>query len=197
VGREKPFTVARLRYWSKRDGDGEITWGRKCLHHGRRNLNFIDLASADALLTDTGIQQARNVAAAWAKYTGPRPTSYYASPFRRTLRTFQLTFAETPTPAEGHPIAMVREGLREHMTERTCDVRVPVSEGIAFCSEFEKEHKVYNWIEMESTGVDPDPFAKSLEDKPQVEVRASRMLNLLFATEKASGSHHSYHSRRR
>lgn len=92
---------------------------------------------------------------------------------------------------------MVREGLREHMTERTCDVRLPVSQLVEFGSEFEKEDKVYNWIEMESTGVDPDPFAQSLETKPEVEVRARRMLNLIFSTEKASGSYERYQSRRR
>lgn len=64
-------------YWSKLNGDSEITWG------------------PDPLLTPTGIDQAREARAAWKKeipFGVPVPHRHYASPLKRALDTWKIVF---------------------------------------------------------------------------------------------------------
>lgn len=74
-------------YWSKLDGDGELTWG------------------PDALLTPLGQSQALNAKAAWETELNagiPVPQKFYSSPLRRALDTWTLTFTganSTTVPA--------------------------------------------------------------------------------------------------
>lgn len=68
-------------YWSKLDGDGNITWG------------------PDALLTPTGEAQAADARTAWKQeltHGAPLPTVFLSSPLRRALDTWKITFVESP-----------------------------------------------------------------------------------------------------
>ena len=65
------------RYWSKLNGDDELTWG------------------PDPELTEIGIEQAKAAREAWKTEHAhgiPLPEKHYGSPFQRALRTFQETF---------------------------------------------------------------------------------------------------------
>ncbi|KAF6789411.1 phosphoglycerate mutase family protein [Colletotrichum sojae] len=96
------------RYWSHLDGDGVVTW-------------------LDAELVDEGVQQARDLHAFWADATGkegvPFPQSFYTSPLRRCLRTSDLVFRELVEERGQEFRPTVKEGLRERMTDHTCDKR--------------------------------------------------------------------------
>ncbi|OHF02361.1 phosphoglycerate mutase [Colletotrichum orchidophilum] len=102
------------RYWSHLDGDGVVTW-------------------LDAELVDTGIQQAKDLGTFWAHATTvegvPFPASFYTSPLRRCLETSRLAFGSL-VEARGQQQEfrpLVKEGLRERMTDHTCDKRGPRS----------------------------------------------------------------------
>jgi len=133
---------------------------------------------ADPLLTAIGIGQAHTAASAWSAHTGPRPSLYLCSPLRRALRTFSLTFAGTTA------VARVREGVREHLTGHTCDVRLKVSELQSFLRS-EGEDGVFNWDEFE--GVENDPYEKVREHDEDVRVRAKKALDKIFSEESARG----------
>ncbi|KXH38020.1 phosphoglycerate mutase [Colletotrichum simmondsii] len=106
------------RYWSYLDGDGVVTW-------------------LDAALVDAGIQQAKDLSTFWARATStaaegegvPFPESFYTSPLRRCLETSNLAFGplveSKGAGREFRPV--VKEGLRERMTDHTCDKRSPRS----------------------------------------------------------------------
>ncbi|GAA5850180.1 hypothetical protein JCM8547_001032 [Rhodosporidiobolus lusitaniae] len=112
VAESKYGTPAWNSYWSKLDGDGEITWG------------------PDALLTPLGENQARAVNRAWKEQRdddAPLPTSLYSSPLSRAASTLKITW-------EGVLLGVVEEGteevkpvfkekLREVMGVHTCDQR--------------------------------------------------------------------------
>ncbi|KAK1983000.1 phosphoglycerate mutase [Colletotrichum cereale] len=100
------------RHWSHLDGDGVVTW-------------------LDAELVDTGIRQAKDLSAFWADATTtesvPFPESFYTSPLRRCLETSKLTFGAL-VEAKGEEFRpLIKEGLRERMTDHTCDKRSPRS----------------------------------------------------------------------
>ncbi|KAK1727741.1 phosphoglycerate mutase [Colletotrichum acutatum] len=100
------------RYWSHLDGDGAVTW-------------------LDAALVDTGIQQAKDLSTFWARATSttaegegvPFPESFYTSPLRRCLETSNLAFGPLVEPKGQYFRPLVKEGLRERMTDHTCDKR--------------------------------------------------------------------------
>lgn len=121
-------TPAWDSYWSKLNGDGNLTWG------------------PDAQLTPTGIAQAQAVHDAWVsqlsahrsgKDSAPLPSKLYSSPLSRSANTLNHTFAgiilaETPKEALGsiakgqlpgleHPL--VKELFREQYGVHTCDKR--------------------------------------------------------------------------
>ncbi|KAK2062088.1 phosphoglycerate mutase [Colletotrichum caudatum] len=97
-------------HWSHLEGDGVVTW-------------------LDAELVDTGIQQAKELSAFWAEATTtervPFPESFYTSPLRRCLETSRLAFGAL-VEAKGEEFRpLIKEGLRERMTDHTCDKRSP------------------------------------------------------------------------
>ncbi|TDZ32549.1 putative phosphoglycerate mutase [Colletotrichum spinosum] len=96
------------RYWSHLDGDGVVTW-------------------LDAELVDTGVAQARELNAFWdaATTTGglPFPESFYTSPLRRCLETSRLVFGGLVEGRGREFRPLVKEALRERMTDHTCDKR--------------------------------------------------------------------------
>ncbi|TIC97294.1 putative phosphoglycerate mutase [Colletotrichum higginsianum] len=98
------------RYWSHLDGDGVVTW-------------------LDAELVDTGIRQAKDLSAFWADATTtqkvPFPESFYTSPLRRCLETSRLVFGGLVEERGQEFRPLVKEGLRERMTDHTCDKRSP------------------------------------------------------------------------
>jgi len=89
-----------------------------------------------------------------------------------------LTFAGTPA------VARVREGVREHLTGHTCDVRLKVSELQEFLQE-EREDSVFNWDEFK--GVENDPYEKVTENDEDVQARAKKALDKIFSEESAQG----------
>ncbi|PIL22808.1 hypothetical protein GSI_15503 [Ganoderma sinense ZZ0214-1] len=108
VGEAKYGTKLWDEYWSKLNGDDELTWG------------------PDPELTEVGIQQAKAAREAWKTEHAhgiPLPEKHYGSPFQRALRTFQETF-EGADFLEGKPLSItILENLREENGEHTCDKR--------------------------------------------------------------------------
>ncbi|TQN65421.1 putative phosphoglycerate mutase [Colletotrichum shisoi] len=100
----------KVLYWSHLDGDGVVTW-------------------LDAELVDTGIGQAKDLSAFWADATTtqkvPFPESFYTSPLRRCLETSRLVFGGLVEERGQEFRPLVKEGLRERMTDHTCDKRSP------------------------------------------------------------------------
>lgn len=113
-------------YWSKLDGDGNITWG------------------PDPELTPLGAEQAKRNNIAWKKQIEkkvPLPHSFYVSPFTRALDTYYHTWNDieiyrrslrsdsigSASSGEGltatDPVPLIVEDLRETMGVHTCDKR--------------------------------------------------------------------------
>lgn len=109
VGESKYGTRAWDDYWSKLNGDDEITWG------------------PDPELTPLGKEQARTVNAIWKQEIEagmPLPISLYCSPFTRALDTLRISFGEF---LSGSARPMVLENCREVSGVHTCDKRRPRS----------------------------------------------------------------------
>lgn len=71
------YSNAALSHWSKLNGDGELVWG------------------PDAQLTPLGGLQAEEARRAWQKELTcgmPVPEKLFASPLRRALETWRITF---------------------------------------------------------------------------------------------------------
>ncbi|KAF9874533.1 phosphoglycerate mutase [Colletotrichum karsti] len=96
------------RYCSHLDGYGTVTW-------------------LDAELVDDGVRQARDLSAFWKAATAaegvPFPQSFYTSPLRRCLETSKLVFGSLVEEKGGTFRPVIKEGLRERMTDHTCDKR--------------------------------------------------------------------------
>ncbi|KAF8599466.1 phosphoglycerate mutase family protein [Ceratobasidium sp. AG-I] len=100
-------------HWSKLNGDGNMTWG------------------PDALLTDTGKQQAVLAHNAWVTERSkpdpvPLPTKLFSSPMSRAASTLDITFTGILLTESGkHDIVQpyVMEKLREIIGVHTCDKR--------------------------------------------------------------------------
>ncbi|KAI8181107.1 hypothetical protein K4K54_002498 [Colletotrichum sp. SAR 10_86] len=108
LAQEQLEAASQLRYWSRLDGDGVVTW-------------------LDAELVDTGITQARDLGAFWKAATAaegvPFPESFYTSPLRRCLETSKLVFGDLVEGRGQEFRPVIKEGLRERMTDHTCDKR--------------------------------------------------------------------------
>jgi broad specificity phosphatase PhoE len=94
------------------DGDGRITW-------------------ADPHLNDEGIEQAKSLGQFWSDAVSsdmiPFPGTIYTSPLARTLETTRLAFANV-TATHGPPFQpIIKELLRERLTNHTCDRRSSLS----------------------------------------------------------------------
>jgi len=96
--------------WSRREGNGTVTW-------------------VDAHLTDEGIKQTTHLGELWTEWTRdsgvPLPDTVYTSPLARCLETTKLVYSNVVTQHGGtgtfQPI--VKESLRERLTDHTCDKR--------------------------------------------------------------------------
>lgn len=94
--------------WSHLDGDGTITW-------------------ADSALHPSGIEQANALGERWSDTMGehgmPPPRSIYTSPLRRCLKTTLLAFELSVIHAGPTFEPIIKEALRERLTDHTCDRR--------------------------------------------------------------------------
>ncbi|KAE8377037.1 histidine phosphatase superfamily [Aspergillus bertholletiae] len=103
VGRE-----AWNNYWSHLDGDGTVFW-------------------VDAKLTEVGIQQAEALGQFWIDAVTidkvPLPESLYTSPLARCLETTRLVFSKLMGQFREKFQPLVKELLRERLTDHTCDKR--------------------------------------------------------------------------
>ncbi|KAI0345470.1 phosphoglycerate mutase-like protein [Trametopsis cervina] len=154
VGEAKYGTQAWDDYWSKLNGDNEITWG------------------PDPLLTPLGLEQARDARNAWQQeipFSIPVPKRHYASPLKRALDTWKTTFAD-----DGWSVTVL-ENCREEYGEHTCDKRSSLSHlqsvypapTYSFESGFSEEDPVWT--------------AEERESKAHVVTRALTVLNTCFA----------------
>ncbi|KAF4338115.1 phosphomutase PMU1 [Fusarium beomiforme] len=105
---EEVGSEAWKNYWSKLPGDENRTW-------------------VDAELVDKGVEQAKALGRIYAegiKNAGfPVPDTIYTSPLARGLKTTNLIFGDVMT-AQGRKFKpIVKEGLRERLTDHTCDKR--------------------------------------------------------------------------
>lgn len=94
-------------YYSALDGLDGLTW-------------------ADAHLTPTGKQQARDAHTLWAEQLPhglPAPETYYVSPLTRTIQTADLTFQGLNLPPGRDYNPYIKELLREALGIHTCDRR--------------------------------------------------------------------------
>jgi broad specificity phosphatase PhoE len=95
-------------HWSHLDGDGTIVW-------------------ADAKLDEDGIEQAEELGRIWLDTVTdekmPLPGSLYTSPLARCLETTRLVFAKTFQKQGVKFRPVVKELLRERLTNHTCDRR--------------------------------------------------------------------------
>ncbi|KAK4057644.1 putative phosphoglycerate mutase pmu1 [Microbotryomycetes sp. JL221] len=94
-------------YWSRIEGDGNITWG------------------PDPLLTPLGLDQAKANNVAWKQQLQdgvPLPESLYSSPLSRSAKTLELTWQDVVIePRRIRPL--FKERLRETIGLHTCDRR--------------------------------------------------------------------------
>ncbi|BGP52917.1 putative phosphoglycerate mutase pmu1 [Rhodotorula sphaerocarpa] len=144
------------RYWSKVNGDGNMTWG------------------PDARLTEIGIEQAKRVHRAWkaqALARAPVPSSLFSSPLSRAASTGEITFAGLSSVK---PIFM--ETIRETIGVHTCDKRHSKTwlaqeySGFSFEDSFAEEDEL--WL--------PD----ERETEEEQDQRSRRALDQIFASEK-------------
>jgi broad specificity phosphatase PhoE len=81
----------------------------------------------DALLTEIGVDQARRGRDFWARLLADQkayaPESYYVSPLRRCLQTANYTWSELDLPHERPFRPLIKENIREDISEHTCDHR--------------------------------------------------------------------------
>ncbi|KAF1848904.1 phosphoglycerate mutase family protein [Cucurbitaria berberidis CBS 394.84] len=107
VAETKYGTEAWDCYWSALDGADGIIW-------------------ADANLTSTGQEQAKDVRTLWKQQLPhgiPPPETYYVSPLTRTIETADLSFQELDLPPGKEYKPFIKELLREALGVHTCDRR--------------------------------------------------------------------------
>ncbi|KAG8935787.1 hypothetical protein FRC02_006337 [Tulasnella sp. 418] len=147
-------TEAWDSYWSRLNGDGNITWG------------------PDAELTDLGVLQAQEINARWKEELPrsiPVPTKLFSSPLQRAARTLELCFQGIPTTKP-----LIMENLREVLGEHTCDKRSTRSYLEAAFPTFE--------IEASLTEDDELWRADERETEHHLNERVKRALDQIFVT---------------
>ncbi|CAJ2500797.1 Uu.00g036500.m01.CDS01 [Anthostomella pinea] len=161
--------------WSHMDGDGEgNVW-------------------ADAQLVEEGIRQAQKLSQIWfdeaKKDKVALPESLYTSPLARCLHTTKLVFQPVmeANQREFHPI--IKELLRERLTDHTCDKR---------SSRFWIQQNYPEYI-IEPGFEEDDTLWKPHSNKPEEAeehfARKQRLLNDIFEHDKSqfiSLTNHSY-----
>lgn len=147
-------------YWQEQDGDGKIEW-------------------FDAALTPNGELQIKRLNGQWKtqlKNGTPLPQSYYSSPLRRTLQTFQLTWSNITNFVDDKKYKpLVRENLRE-------------TYGIATESKrHDKDFIVKNWpfVNLPNDFSSPDPWwiPDKEESHQHRDYRAGLFLNDIFTND--------------
>ncbi|KAI1469828.1 phosphoglycerate mutase-like protein [Daldinia caldariorum] len=95
-------------YWSHKEGDGKVVW-------------------VDAQLVDEGIAEAKELSKLWLeeaqKDSLPLPDTIYTSPLTRCLETTKLVYEPVMTRHGRRLEPIVKENLRERITDHTCDKR--------------------------------------------------------------------------
>ncbi|EIW59094.1 phosphoglycerate mutase-like protein [Trametes versicolor FP-101664 SS1] len=160
VAEAKYGTTDWDNYWSKLNGDEDITWG------------------PDPELTAVGVAQAVAARQLWEaelKYGLPLPTKHYASPMRRALQTWREIFVNSGMLRDSVDRVTMIENLREEYGVHTCDKRFsraviardfppPTYE---FEDGFSEEDEIWQEDERES--------------KPHIKQRAQGVLSRIFA----------------
>ncbi|KAK0477032.1 histidine phosphatase superfamily [Armillaria novae-zelandiae] len=159
VAETKYGTQAWDDYWSKLDGDGELTWG------------------PDPLLTPLGESQANDARGKWETelhHGIPLPEKAFSSPLQRAMRTYLLTFDGIAVPCK----PMVLENCREEYGVHTCDKRHPLS-WIQFN---------YPQLLVEDGFSEQDVLWKpdTRETKAEVNARAKQVLDGIFTLESST-----------
>ncbi|KAJ7225111.1 hypothetical protein B0H12DRAFT_1223836 [Mycena haematopus] len=172
VAEDKYGTQAWDDYWSKRDGDGEITWG------------------PDPELTHLGIAQAAAANEMWKAELRdariPRPDIFLCSPLTRTVQTAVATFVgvfDTPR-------VIVVENCREEHGVHTCDKRSTRTHLEAVFSEDKLLH-----FEFQPTFAETDVIwhPDLRETHAQVAERARKVLDGIFAEDGEQLCTHIHH----
>lgn len=108
VARNKYGGDAWNNHWSYLDGDGKDAW-------------------ADAELVEKGIDQAKELGDFWTKTAQndgtPLPETFYTSPLRRCMHTTRLAYTPVTEAYERKFQPIIKELLRERLTNHTCDRR--------------------------------------------------------------------------
>ena len=132
VAETKYGTKAWDCYYSALDGADGVTW-------------------ADANLTSTGQDQARDVNKLWKEQLPndiPSPETYYVSPLTRTIETADLSFQHLELPDDKPYKPFIKELLREALGVHTCDRRSPAPH----------LKKTFPHLTFEPGFSDPDPL---------------------------------------
>lgn len=145
-------------YWSKLNGDGELTWG------------------PDPDLTSRGEGQADQANEAWKTevlHGLPFPEKLYCSPLTRTIRTSQRTFKDITV--DGRKTTIV-ENIREIIGVHTCDKRRTRT----YINQTFPEYSIEDGFAEEDELWRPD-VRETLAD---VDVRVKAALDMIFENDK-------------
>ncbi|EKM51431.1 uncharacterized protein PHACADRAFT_200260 [Phanerochaete carnosa HHB-10118-sp] len=150
-------------YWAKLNNDGETVWG------------------PDPLLTHLGETQAEEAHNAWRKelpHGVPVPQKCFASPLKRALDTWKITFDRTGDAQVLVPEAqnvLILENCREEYGIHTCDLRSPLSHLRTLYTP-----PIYTF-EPDFAEIDPLWDAEEREPTPHRVGRARKVLDVAFA----------------
>ncbi|KAK4121880.1 putative phosphoglycerate mutase [Parathielavia appendiculata] len=157
VGRE-----AWNSYWSHLEADGEMTW-------------------VDAKLTEDGSSLARHLGNLWVEWDVlgvPLPETLYTSPLARCLETTKLVY-EPVMAKHGRSLRpVVKELLRERLTNHTCDKRSSRS----WIAKTYPEYVLDRGFEMMDTLWKKDRY----ETNDEHVARKRRLLEDIFANDKST-----------
>lgn len=158
VAEEKYGKKAWDDYWSKLNGDGDLTWG------------------PDPDLTSRGEGQADQANEAWKTevlHGLPFPEKLYCSPLTRTIRTSQRTFKDIN--ADGRKTTIV-ENIREIIGVHTCDKRRTRT----YINQTFPEYSIEDGFAEEDELWRPD----IRETEADVDVRVKAALDMIFENDK-------------
>ncbi|KIN95230.1 hypothetical protein M404DRAFT_330939 [Pisolithus tinctorius Marx 270] len=158
VAEEKYRKQAWDDYWSKLNGDGDLTWG------------------PDPDLTSRGEGQADQANEAWKTevlHGLPFPEKLYCSPLTRTIRTSQRTFKDIN--ADGRKTTIV-ENIREIIGVHTCDKRRTRT----YINQTFPEYSIEDGFAEEDELWRPD----IRETEADVDVRVKAALDMIFENDK-------------
>lgn len=136
----------------------------------------------DAKLTEDGIGLARQLGHLWLEWAGttgvPLPETLYTSPLARCLETTKLVYAPVMAKHERSFQPVVKELLRERLTNHTCDKRSTR----LWITEHYPEYVLDQDFEMEDTLWRADRY----ETNDEHVARKRRLLEDIFANDKST-----------